>query len=635
MESIDGETITTTRILSGWQERLVYIIGIAMSLFHLWVNSIGVMPGIHRNAIHLGFVLTLIFLLYPAGRRYRGGRFIPLDMVLAVLGFSVGLYIFFFEEELHLVRANIPILRDYLFAVLALVLLLEGTRRSSGWFMPLLGIVFLLYATYLGQYVPGAFYYRGVTVTRLLYRMYFTDEAIFGIVTRVSSTFVFLFILFGAFLMKSGAGDFIINLARALTGRAVGGPAKVAVMASALMGSVSGSAVANTVATGSFTIPLMKRTGYKPNVAGAVEAAASTGGQLMPPVMGAGAFIMSQWTGLSYLKIISVAAIPAVMYFISVGFFVHIEALRMGIRPEREEDVPEVRKVLKEGIQFLVPVGLLMFLLIRGYTPTYAASWSILAVVATSWVRKDTRMGIKDILDALALGARNSLSTCAMLITAGIVVGVTAITGVAITFSGMILDLSQGILLLAIVLIAFASLILGMGLPVTASYIMLAVLAGPALVDLGLPLIAAHMIIFWYSQDANITPPICLAAYSASGIAGSSPMKTGLSALKLAKGLYIIPLLFAYTPILFTGSIGEVLITVVAAIAGLFCFTGLTEGYLFRETGVAERILLGAAALALFWPNNFLRALGGILFIIIFILQKRGAAPLREVGLKI
>ncbi|MEA1963661.1 MAG: TRAP transporter fused permease subunit, partial [Candidatus Aerophobetes bacterium] len=326
--------------------------------------------------------------------------------------------------------------------------------------------------------------------------------------------------------------------------------------------------------------------------------------------------------GISYVYIIAIAAIPAIMYFLSVGFFVHIEALKAGIRPLSPEEIPKLGPVLKKGIQFLVPLFLLIILLVSGYTPTYAACWGILSIVAMSWVRKDSRMYPKDILDALYLGARNTVSTASILICAGIIVGVAAITALAITFSGVILALSHGILFIAIGLVAFASLILGMGLPVTASYIMLAVLAGPALKQLGLPLIVAHMIIFWYSQDANVTPPVCLAAYSASGVAGSNPMRTGFVSWKLAKGLYIIPFLFAYTPLLFTGPVKEVIITAVFATLGLLSFTVLLEGYFLRKTIILERILVGIATAGLLWPTFIPRMIGLLILVSVFISQK-------------
>jgi len=611
------EVKSVVRILPGGWHTTTYAIAVIMSLFHVWVNTFGVMPGIYRNAVHLGFVLILIFFLYPISKRHPQ-RFITLDVILALLSALVALYILLFEEELHLERASVPILRDYLFAALALILLLYGTYRAVGWFIPTLSLVFVFYALFLGNIIPGTFHYRGVALTRFLYRMYLTDEGIFGIVCTVSSTYVILFILFGAFLLKSGAGDFIIKLAQAVAGHRVGGPAKIAVVASGFMGSISGSAVANTVATGSFTIPLMKKVGYRAHFAGGVEAAASTGGQLMPPIMGAGAFIMAQWTGISYLKIIAVATIPAIMYFASVAFFVHIEALKQGIIPTPKEDLPRLGDVLKEGFQFTIPVIILVVLLLRGYTPTYAACVGIGSIIVVSWFKKNTRMGIKDILDALYMGARNTISTAAILICVGIIIGVVAITGVAITFSGVVMELSHGILFFAIILVMLASLILGMGLPVTASYIMLAVLAGPALTQMGVSLLAAHMIIFWYSQDANVTPPVCLAAFSAAGVASSKPMQTGFASWKLAKGLF----LFAYTPLLFEGPVIEVIITALSGLIGLFGFTVCWEGYLLRKMNIGERAITVLATVFLFWPENIFKGVGFIILASIYILQR-------------
>jgi len=604
----------------GWQ-LLIYVIAILMSVFHIWVNTFGVMPGIYRNAVHMAFVLILIFFLYPFSKE-RPRRFKTLNIILAVLSAAVALYILLFEEQLHLERASVPIMRDYVFAVIALVLLLYGTYRAVGWFIPTLSLTFIFYALFLGTLIPGTFHYRGVALTRLLYRMYLTDEGIFGLVCTVSSTYVVLFILFGAFLLKSGAGDFIINLAQAVAGHRVGGPAKIAVVASGFMGSISGSAVANAVATGSFTIPLMKKVGYRPHFAAAVEAAASTGGQIMPPIMGAGAFIMAQWTGISYIKIIAVATIPAIMYFASVAFFVHIEALKYGILPMPKKSLPKLGKVLRQGIHFTIPVIILMVLLIKGFTPTYAACIAIGSIVVVSWFRRDTRMGIRDILDALYIGSRNTISTAAILICTGIIIGVVAITGVAITFSGVVMELSGGILFWAIILVMLASLIMGMGLPVTASYIMLAVLAGPALTQMGVSLLAAHMIIFWYSQDANVTPPVCLAAFSAAGVAGSKPMQTGFTSWKLAKGLYIIPFLFAYTPLLFEGPVMEVGIVAVTGLIGLFGFTVFWEGYFLRGLNIGERAIVLLATVLLFWPDHLYKIAGFVIMLVLYILQR-------------
>ncbi len=623
IEELDdtGEVTTAHREPPQMWRLVLYILCVATSLFHIWVNTIGVMPGIYRNAVHFGSIMILAFFFYPLFKRKPHKGF-GLDVFFAVVACLLTLYILLFEEELHLERASIPNMRDYIFAAIAIIILIYATYRASGPIIPALAILFLAYGLFLGKYIPGSFHYRGVALGRMLYRMYLTDEGMFGIVCTVSATYVYLFILFGAFLLKSGAGDFVIKLAQALTGRQVGGPAKIAVISSGFMGSISGSAVANTVATGSFTIPLMKKIGYRPHVAGGIEAAASTGGQLMPPIMGAGAFIMSQWTGIPYIKIIGVAVIPAVMYFLSVGFFVHIEALKLGIKPMSKEEIPDLKNVLKKGANFLIPVILLIGLLIRGFTPTYAACMGIASIVVVSWFRKDTRMGLKDILDALYIGAKNCVSTAAILICAGIIIGVVGITGVGVTFSGMVIELSGGHLFLAIFLVMLASLVLGMGLPVTASYIFLAVLAGPALQRMGLSLLGAHMIIFWYSQDANVTPPVCLAAYSAAGIAGSKPMKTGLAAWKLAKGLYIIPFLFAYTPLLFEGPVHQVLITAVSATLGLLAFTVVTEGYLIRRLFIWERVLVGLATIGLLWPHTPYRVVGFVILGSIYLVQK-------------
>jgi TRAP transporter 4TM/12TM fusion protein len=581
-----------------------YWTAVAASLFHIGVNTLDfmVMPSVYRNACHMGFVLAMCFLIYPWSRKRPGaGR--GIDMFLIAGTIAITFYILIFQQELHLERQSIPIMRDYIFAAAALVILIIGTWRAAGAIIPVLSILFISYALFLGKWIPGVFHYRGVHTGRLLYRLYLTDEGIFGTICTISSTYVFLFILFGAFLLKSGAGDFIVQLAQALAGKRVGGPAKIAIISSGFMGSVSGSAVANTVTTGSMTIPLMKKLGFRPSFAAGVEAAASTGGQFMPPIMGAGAFIMAQWTGISYLHIIAVSAIPALMYFLTVGFFVHLEALKTKVDTLDENKLPSVGEVLKTGYVFLVPVGLLILLLVRGFTPTYAAVVSMAAIVVVSWFRKETRMGLNDILDTLYLGAKNAVSTSAILICAGIVIAVTGITGLGVTFSGQVLELSMGIRLLAILLVALASLVLGMGLPVTASYIFLAVLAGPALQQLGMSLLAAHMMIFWYSQDANVTPPVCLAAYAASGIAKSPPMETGYTSWKLAKGLYLIPLMFVYTPLLFEGPLHEVIWAAVTGIIGLFGFVVTWEGFYRKHIGIVKRALVGIASLALMFPR--------------------------------
>lgn len=600
--------------------KVVYFAGILMSVFHIWVNTVGVMPELKRNALHFGFVLFLGYLLYP-GSKKSTFKTLRLDYALAIFSFTIAIYLIFFEDALH-ARLEVPTTIDLIFAAFAVLLLLEITRRTTGFFIPLLAVFFLCYALFLGKYMGGLWNFRGVSLTRLLYRMYFAPDGIFGNITTISSTFVFLFVLFGAFLIKSGAGDFIIKLALSLMGRTVGGPAKMAVFASGLMGSVSGSAVANTVSTGSITIPMMKKTGFSAQFAAAVEASSSTGGQLMPPIMGAGAFIMSQWTQIPYLTIVGISILPALLYFLSVAFFIHLRAKKIGLKPLSKDEIPRFTEVIKQGWNFFLPIGVLIGFLIYGFTPTFAACAGIAAVVVSSWFNRKTRMRFRDVLDALALGAKNMVSTGVILMCSGIVVGVVLLVGMGIKFSMLIADISGSSLLVLILLIALASLILGMGLPVTASYIILAVLVAPSMKIMGTSLIAAHMLIFWYSQDANVTPPICLAAYSAAGISGSKPLKTGFEAWKLAKGLYIIPLLFCYTPLLFEGPAWQVIETALAASLGLFTFAIFFEGFHRIKLNWPLRILFALISFLLLWPDMIFHATGTVCLVLATILQK-------------
>jgi TRAP transporter 4TM/12TM fusion protein len=624
----DGEVTAARREFKGAMAHIIYWVGVAMALFHIWVNTIGIMPEIQRNALHFAFICFLGYLIYPFKRRHHQ-RWLPLDIALAILSVAVGVYLVLFEDALH-ARNEVPTRVDLVFAAVAIVLMLEITRRTAGYIIPTIAAFFLGYALWFGRYMEGLWNFPGVTLVRMLYRMYFAPDGIFGTIATISSTFVFLFVLFAAFLLKSGAGDFIIRLSEALMGRMIGGPAKMAVFASGLMGSISGSAVANTVGTGSITIPLMKRVGFQPKFAGGVEAAASTGGQLMPPIMGAGAFIMSQWTQIPYLTIVGVAFIPALLYFLSVTFFVHLRAKKLGLKPMESDAIPSIGKVLKEGWHFFIPIAVLMGLLMVGYTPTFSASAGIGAIIASSWLNKQSRMGIKDVLDAFALGSRNMVSTGVILLCSGIVVGVVLMVGAGIKFSIMISAISGGSLLLTIILVALASLVLGMGLPVTASYIVLAVLAAPSMEMLGTSLIAAHLLIFWYSQDANVTPPVCLAAYSAAGISGSKPLETGIESWKLAKGLYLVPLLFVYTPILFEGPLWQVAETTATALLGLFTMAAVFEGYHLKELGWLERLLFLSVTALLLWPSLMAHGAGVVLFISLCFWQRirRGSASM-------
>lgn len=669
-------------------------VAVAIALAHLWANAFGTLPELQAAALHFGMFAALCALLYPAGG--SGALRRVMDGAIAVLAIASALYVVAAEDALY-ARGVRFVWSDWLAALTAILIALELTRRTTGWVVPALAVLALTYVTVWGAWVPGAFSFAGLSVETVLFRSYFGSDGMFGPIARISWTYVFMFLLLGAFLVRSGAGDFILDLARAAAGRMTGGPGLVAVLGSGLMGSITGSAVANTVSTGVITIPLMKRAGFTARFAGGVEAAASTGGQLMPPVMGAGAFVMASFTGLSYLEIIAASVLPALLYFFTVGIFVRIEAHRLGLVPEgaRQPFLP----ILRAGWHFLLPIAALVAMLAAGFTPTYAAAAAIAATVATSWF-SGRPMGPAAVADACFEGARAMAPTAMLLICVGLVVNVIAMTGIGNTFSLMLTGWAGGNLLLTLVFIALASLVLGMGLPVTASYIVLATLCAPAIhalmVDgqmldalmrgatsptltaltslsapdlaprLGMPLsqgeaqallaalpgdarallvpelvapglvaatlLAAHLVIFWLSQDSNVTPPVALCAFAAASIAGARPMETGLAAWKLAKGLYLIPLLFIYQPLI-TGSGMEPLLTALMALPALAALAAALHGHFRHPLTLAERAAAGAAGAAViapwgpFWAHL---ALAGVLALALWAharLKARAAPP--------
>jgi TRAP transporter 4TM/12TM fusion protein len=506
--------------------------------------------------------------------------------------------------------------------------------------------------------MPEIIIHKGYSIERIATTLWLTTEGIFGLPIGVAATFVFVFVLFGAFLETTGGGDFFIKLAYSLTGRFSGGPAKTSVVASGFLGSISGSAIGNVAATGAFTIPMMKKVGYRPHVAGAIEAAASTGGQLMPPIMGAGAFLMAEFTNTSYLTIIKVAMVPAIMYYMTVLIFVHIEAQKQGLLGQPKETLPRTLTVIREGMHFLIPVAILIYVLLMNYSPMMAGFIAVVSMVLTSWAAnavswmrqsaapppgtgESARESLGQLvsrefrlmLHALSKGAQGAIMVSVACAAAGIIVGMVTLTGMGLKFSSLVLDLSFGIKALALVLVALASLVLGMGLPVTASYIVLATLAGPALLDMGVPLMTAHMIVFWYSQDANVTPPVSLASFAGAGIAGANPMRTAFTSWKLAKGLYIIPLVMAYRPMLGIGPSyellhWEVIVTMVTTTLGLVAFAAAIERYLLRRCTWLETLLLWIATAGLLWPDDLVDTIGFVAFVAAVILQKRSKPAL-------
>ncbi len=598
------------------------VIGVGLSLFQLYTAGMVAMTAMRHRSVFLTCILAMTFLtkpLYKGARKDKLNVALLVDLVLIALAVFIGLYIFIDLQGIF-ERQGEWSPWDFRVGVALVILVLEATRRVIGLNLTVIAIMFLLFG-YFGPWMPELIVHKGYSVERIATTLSLTTEGIFGLPLGVASTFVFIFILFGAFLDKTGAGSFFINLSYSVTGRFSGGPAKTAVVASGFMGSVAGSAVANVVATGSFTIPMMKKIGYRKHVAAAVEAAASTGGQLMPPIMGAGAFLMAEFTQTPYLEIIKIAFIPAVLYFFSVILFVHFEAQKQGIWGLPKDQLPNIFQTLKDGIHFIIPVAILIVVLVMNYSPMMAGFIAILAVYFTALMRKGSRISFGTLIKTLEQGARNAIVVAVACAAAGIIVGIVNLTGTGLRFSSLVVSLSQGIPLLALLLVALTSLFLGMGLPVTASYIVLIILAGPGLMDLGIPLLTAHMVVFWYSQDANVTPPVALESFAASGIAGSSPMKTAFTSWKLAKGLYIIPIIMAYHPLLLNGPPGAVIKTVIFSILSIIAFVVCMERYFLTHLTWPETILQGAAALLLIWANPLFNYIGGGLFIFLLIYQ--------------
>jgi len=610
------------RNLRGTLAVFITLCAVGLSLFQLYTAGIAPLTAMYQRSIHLVLIMIIGFAINPpvkGASRDRFDIYLAFDCLLILLAIVIGSYIWI-EFNAIIERQGDWTQTDVVMGIIALFLVMEATRRVIGLFMSVIALIFLFYA-YFGPYMPDILAHKGYSIERIATTLYLTTEGIWGLPIGVAATFVFVFVLFGAFLESSRGGDFFIDLAYSLTGRMTGGPAKTAVLASGFMGSVSGSAVANVVTTGSFTIPMMKKVGYKPHVAGAIEASASTGGQLMPPIMGAGAFLMAEFTNTSYLHIIKLAVVPAILFYMSVLFFVHFEAKKEGLDPISRSDLPKIGKTLKDGLHFLFPVAVLIYVLVNNYSPNMAGFVAVVSTIIAAMFRKRTRLNPKAIFNALESGAKKAVMVSTACGCAGIIVGCVSLTGMGLKFSSMVVSLSAGSPFLAIMLIGAASLVLGMGLPVTASYIVLVILAGPALMDLGLPIIVAHMVVFWYSQDANVTPPVALASFAGAGVAGASPMRTGFTSWKISKGLYIIPIVMAYRPLLGNGPAVLVVATMLLTALGLVAFTSSLEGYLVRKLTIYETVIIGAASLAMFWPIYWLSFAGAGVFLVILVLQ--------------
>ena len=607
----------------GVMAKVVSALAISFSIFQLYTAIFGVLDAQLQRAIHLGFGLALSYLLYPTKKSWRRDKLHPLDGLLAILGAATPAYIVIMYRELVL-RAGLPTTLDVIVGVIGVLLVIEAARRVVGMPMVCVVLAFLAYA-FLGAYMPGALAHRGLTVSQLISHLYYTTEGIFGIPLGVSSTFIFLFILFGAYLEGTGLGKFFIDAANSIAGWASGGPAKVAVLSSGLMGTVSGSSVANVVGTGSLTIPMMKKLGYHKDFAGAVEAASSTGGQLMPPVMGAAAFLMTEFVGVPYIEIVKAALIPAFLYFIGVWLGVHFEAKRNNLQGIPRDQLPRFFDILKERGHLSIPLIVIVWLLVDGYSPMRAALVAIFMSIVVASIKKSTRMTPAAIVKGLENGARNVLGVLVACAAAGIVIGVVTKTGVGLKLASALLDLTSGMLLPSMFLTMVTAIILGMGVPTTANYVITSTIAAPALIQMGVPILAAHMFVFYFGIIADVTPPVALAAYAGAGISGGNALKTGVNASKLAIAAFIIPYMFVMSPeLLLTEGLTLGLIwALITAVVGMIALSSSLIGYLAAPLKTFERVILGCGGLMLIKPGIETDIMGVAIFAAVLFMQLR------------
>jgi TRAP transporter 4TM/12TM fusion protein len=626
------QTIARPRPLEGLYRQATQGLAALFAGLFIYTSAFGVFSPESHRALFLGFTLVLVFLWFPARAGSPRNRFSVVDGLLALAAVVVTAY--FIREYPTLVRrVGLFSPADTGFGFVAMAISLEATRRVVGPFVPLVSVGALLFASeHVAPYLPSILAHRGFPIPRIIAYQYATIEGLFGVVTYTFATHVFLFVIFGAFLARSGVGKFFVELPYALMGHSPGGAGKVAVMASALLGSVTGSPTANTVATGTFTIPLMKRTGYSPSVAAAIETAASTGGQFLPPVMGAAAFFMVEFTGIPYIEVVKLAAVPAVIYFIAVLAMVHFQAARQRLQGAAAEDLPDWRVLLWEGWYLALPLVVLLTQLVRGYSPGVAAFWGIITAVFVSWMRARTRMGVRQIYAALIDGARNTLMIASVAGSIGIIVGIIGLTGLGLTFSSVMLSMTGESLFLTMIMVAVTALVLGVGAPITATYVILAVLVPPALARLGVSTAESHLSLIWYSQLSSITPPVCLVAYAAAAIAEADPFRTAIHALKFGAFLIVMPFLFVYTPLLLEAEPWVNVLTIVTATIAAVTFAATLQGYFYRRNTRLEGLVLGTGTLSLLTAVPVLNAAGLALVAGVYGWQRRSRVEGRPGG---
>ncbi|WP_248509799.1 TRAP transporter permease [Sporosarcina sp. NCCP-2222] len=633
LQKYDPES--NTRNLKGIFKYIVFGGLLAFSLFQLYTSIGTPFTAYIQRSIHLGFALSLIFILFPARKKpgVKKNKVPFYDIILSLVAICVGLYWPLFYGDLVLRVGRVSSL-DLIVGIAAVVLTMEAARRAVGLPITIISSIFLVYA-FFGPYFPGFLAHRGQDVESLVQLMFFTTDGILGTPLSVSSTFIFVFLLFGAFLVKTGVGNYFNDLAVVLAGRLTGGPAKVAIFSSALQGTISGSSVANVVGSGSYTIPMMKKLGYRKEFAGGVEAAASTGGQIMPPIMGAAAFLMVEFIGnVTYWGIAKAAAIPALLYFTGIWIMTHFEAKRVGLQGMSEDQIPDRKATLKKIYLLLPIIGIIIFLLL-GIPTMKAALLGIVLTLIVSFFDKSTRLGIKDTIMALVDGARTALAVAAATACAGIIVGVVVKTGLGLSLATGLISAAGGNIVLTLVFTMLAAIVLGMGSPTTANYVITSTIAAPAIIkllmldmptDAAVPIviaISAHLFVFYFGIVADITPPVALAAFAASGISGGDPIKTGINSAKLAIAAFIIPYMFVFNPalLMIDSSFFEIIWVTFTAIIGMVAIGAGIIGYWYRKCNIIERIIIVATGLLLIFPETITDIVGMALFVIMFAIQ--------------
>ncbi|MER2119929.1 MAG: TRAP transporter permease [Solibacillus sp.] len=631
LEKFDIES--NQRNPQNFMKYVIYVGLLAFSLFQLYTAIYGQFPAQIQRTVHLGFALTFVFLLFPLRRKFSK-RSIPFyDYILAILSVIVGSYWVMNYDRLVRSLGKLETI-DFWIGLFAVLLVLEASRRAVGLPIAIIAGLFLAYAFY-GPYMPDFMAHRGQNLESLVNLMFYSTDGILGTPLAVSATYIFAFLLFGAFLVKTGVGEYFNDLAISVAGKLVGGPAKVAIFSSALQGTISGSSVANVVTSGAYTIPLMKRLGYEKNFAGAVEASSSTGGQLMPPIMGAAAFLMVEFIGrgVSYWDIAKAAAIPAVLYFAGIWIMTHFEAKRLGLRGLTDEEMPNRKEIFKK-LYLLIPIALIIVIMMAGIPVIHSALYGILACVIVGFINPDVKFGFKEIIDALVDGARTAVPVAAATACAGIIVGVVVKTGLGLSLANSLVKLAGGSILITLFFVMIASLILGMGAPTTANYVITSTIAAPAIIALLAPdvpasaapiivVLSAHFFVFYFGIIADITPPVALAAFSAAAISGGDPIKTGIHSAKLAIAAFIIPYMIIFSPalLMIDVTVWEIIWVVFTAMMGMIAIGAGVIGYWYRPINWIERIILIAAGVAMIYPESLSDTIGLIVFAIMFVIQ--------------